>query len=410
MKIRLPKWTRVEWIVFWVCVLVPVCQLINSFILFETHESDLGKLFRIVSLAIVIGISYKWWNRKILSLLLFVLLSGTGVAFLNTILGSEISLVEWFVSIMKLTSPLFYVLSFSTLLSNSFVAEKVIKCIFSSWCWLLSISMIVPYILGIGNYKYEGTGYTGLFYENDELNIGLCCLFLFCLFELFKEGSVYNLSRTIFVCISLMLTGSKVSIIYLFVIILFVLSRSGKRTIEKYVRNLVLVIVGGISTIVLLSTVLKDWVSEKIAYYLIKYSWQTRNGSFLAFLTNERTDKTRYYFNHYVDLLNFQDVFLGSARKYGNNFMVEMDFIDIFLKFGILVTFGVIIACLMAFMLCIKVKGKNEEKFALLLIFAYSFMAGHVYESFFMSVMIALYISLVYRQYRKTGDKTEMFI
>lgn len=386
MKIKIQRFNGTEKIVYWIFILIPIFQLLNSFIMYESAESSLGKMFRMVTLIMIVTVTRCKLDKKTLA----IIISLCGVCLLtvlaDTVRGIDVTLMEWSNSILKLVSPFVYYACIKKMYDKGSISKQVVYKILDFWGIFLSLSMIIPYLIGVGHQKYEGNGYTGLYYENDSLNITLCCLFAFLLSKAFKEKKTKNYIVTILIMVSVILTGSKSSLIYLVVIIFYVMFVYGGVSITKSVKRIIQLGVVIVLIAIVVNFANNNIVLNQINYYIDVYKWSTTEGgdSPLAVFSNGRTSKALYCIKNLWSYNDVNDVMFGIGG-YGT----EMDFFDIYMKFGLLPLFEIIVAC---FMIWRKCKKHNIYSFMLLLILIYAFVAGHVVESSFTAALLPLVV------------------
>lgn len=393
MVLKIPKFNNTEKIVYTIFILIPIVQFLNSFIMFSTGESMFGKAFRLLTLIVLLLVCKGKVNHNSIVLILTLFIACGVTALVDTIREIELGAIEWINSILKLLSPVIYYTALDTLYKTGRIRERLTHVILVSWSIFLSISMIVPYLLGLGYYKYEGNGYTGFYYENDSLNIALSCLLLYIFNYAVnqKKKSYYILAAMLLATV--LLTGSKTSLLYAVVIMFYVYFINKKFSIQKLIQRAFMLLIAVVAVLVVVNIMEDNIVLRQIEYYIEVYKWSTttRGDTPIAVLTNGRTSKALYCMTHLWSSDNILDVLFGIGG-YG----AEMDFFDTYMKFGLL---PILIVCFLCYKIMKKCRRYNVYSFALLLILIYAFVAGHVVESSFTCGLIAIFVlSLDYKR------------
>lgn len=392
MVLKIPKFNFTEKIVYFIFLLIPIVQFLNSFIMYSSGESMFGKLFRFFTLVALLFLCKGKIDNKILILILFLSITCGITVMVDSIRGIEMEAIEWINSILKLLSPIIYYATLNALHRRGKINKRVTHVILVSWSFFLTLSMIIPYFLKIGYYTYEGNGYTGFYYENDSLNIVLCCLMLYIL-----NYAVNKKKKTYYVIVGLLfftvvLTGSKTSLAYSIISVLYVFLLNKKLNITKLIKRIVLLSSIVIVALVIFNAIEGNVISRQITYYIEVYNWSTTSGGDtpLAVLTNGRTSKAVYCITHLWSSSNILDIFFGIGG-YG----AEMDFFDTYMKFGLVPILTVVYICFQVKKSC---RRHDVYSFALLLILIYAFVAGHVVESSFTCGIISIFVlSLNYK-------------
>lgn len=392
MVIKIPKFKDTEKVVYTVFLLIPIVQLLNSFIMYSTGESMFGKVFRLLTLIVLLILCKVEIDSRILTMIFILFLACETTVLVDTIRGIGLGAIEWINSILKLLSLVIYYASLDTLYKAGRIRERMTHSILVSWSVFLSTSMIVPYLLGLGYYKYGGNGYIGFYYENDSLNISLCCLMLYILNYAmnYKKKSYYILVGMLYATV--VLIGSKTSLLYAVVIFLYVLFLNKKLNIIKLLKRVFLLLLVLVLALVVVNVLKNNVIFNQIIYYIEVYKWSITTGGDtpLAVFTNGRTSKAIYCITHLWSAENILDVLFGIGG-YG----AEMDFFDTYMKFGL---FPILIICFICYKVMKKCRRHNVYSFALLLILIYALVAGHVVESSFTCGLISIFVlSLNYK-------------
>lgn len=243
--------------------------------------------------------------------------------------------------------------------------------------WLMIVMILVPYVLGLGSTIYSGgIGYKGFFYSNNELSVALIILFYFSLYQLARRISVVNLVQlgAIMVCVLLLNTKSGM---------VACLAGGGLFAVEYLLRKDTKFKIPLILAMLLGLYVAKDFIIEQVEGFLTRqnFLYGLYGGSLLDTILSGRT----FYLEDAWEYLSTGPGFLFRflfGNGFCSEFLVEMDFIDIFFYLGFFAVAG-----LTGLLICIFVASvKNFKKdgtlirpFGFLVVIGFSFLAGHVF-------------------------------
>ena len=151
IKLRLSSST----LLYALCIMIPIIQIINSVFLFSDGESSFGKVYRftvlLVSTFIVIKTSKKQtiWMMLLLAANLIVVIYqvSCGVLLFDAILN-----------MVKLLCPYVTAGAFMGLIDKGKIDSAYFDKMLRNLMLIVSLSIIIPRILGIGYERYEGSG------------------------------------------------------------------------------------------------------------------------------------------------------------------------------------------------------------------------------------------------------------
>ncbi len=241
--------------------------------------------------------------------------------------------------------------------------------------WLMIIAIIVPYVLGLGSTIYSGgIGYKGFFYSNNELSVALIILFYFSLYRLARKISVLNIGQFlgIMVCVLLLNTKSGMAACLagggLFV---------AEYLFRKGARFKILVIL----VILIGLYVMKDFIIKQIDGFLNRqtFLYGLYSGSMLDTILSGRTFYLKEAWSYLVDgpafLFRF---FFGNG--FCSEFLVEMDFIDVFFYLGF---FGMVgLTGFLGYLFIASIMNFKKDRtlvrpFGFIMVVGFAFLAGH---------------------------------
>lgn len=376
------------------CIMIPIIQIISSVFLFSDGESSFGKVYRFIVLLISTFIVIKT-SKKQTSWMMLLLAANLIVVIYQV--GCGVSLFDTFLNMVKLLCPYVTAGAFIGLIYKGKINVAYFDKMLRTLMIIVSLSIIIPRILGIGYERYEGSGYQGLYFENNALVIVLVIIFIYSLENLYRKRNLKNFFYVSLTTFSMVINGSKSSMaLFAVITVLYVLRYIFVLNPAKFPLRLLEIIIVIIVLCVMLHPVVYPLLEKRINAYMYYYigGVQVNGGSILDFLTNGRTAFAKSYFSKYYTKNSMMNVLLG-IQRYGE-IRVEMDLIDIFLYFGLLVSVLLIIYI---------IKSMYNLKYASFMvklmfwsIMIYSFFAGHVWNSSLaglpLSMMFAIALSI----------------
>lgn len=367
------------------------------------YLSNLGQLFRIITVLINVSIIFTFGTKKQKSFLaiifLFFLLPFIYLFQHRTLTGFIMD--ESYM--LKLMFPFIYIIAIKSLLDKRHLSMGTLDKFIYLYIIICPLTIIIPTLFGFGFSSYDlGGGYKGFYVSNNEINIVLVGCYLLSLVELYKFKSFLNIVLYIINLVALLLIGSKTSLlVIIFSIILFIYALIKKQKVN--IKFLIFIIL----LIVIFSLFFYDFyvsIFNRFSYY---YSTLvTDGGSFLNFLMSERNLRvipaiTSNIMNSNLGVLNF--LFgIGRYQQVDPNILytlIELDPVDTLLWYGC-------ITCLFI-LLCytyILLKGINNKSgknnviiYIYLLYMAFSITAGHVwYSPLSTTFLVLICIKLLY--------------
>lgn len=273
---------------------------------------------------------------------------------------------------MKLFFPVVLFMAIQRLLKKKILTMKDIYRVIDFFLMFVPFSIIIPKILGVGFHTYKGveSGYKGFYYGGNGINILLVSLMLFSGYKLlFKKRTVYTYFLVFINIISNFLVGTKTSFIsIIFYIFLLVMFNQNKH--EKFQKILI------IGIILLFITIFIYYNSQFFIDIGNRIIWEFKrvDGNYVDFITNSRIKKGVPYFTTAIkEKSTFINLLMGIGyTKYDE--VVEMDFVDILLHYG-MVILGIIV---LFYFKCIKVCRSKYLKTIIGFELLYAFFAGHL--------------------------------
>lgn len=376
------------------CIMIPIIQIISSVFLFSDGESSFGKVYRFIVLLISTFIVIKT-SKKQTSWMMLLLAANLIVVIYQV--GYGVSLFDAILNMVKLLCPYVTAGAFIGLIYKGKINVAYFDKMLRTLMIIVSLSIIIPRILGIGYERYEGSGYQGLYFENNALVIVLVIIFIYSLENLYRKRNFKNFFYVSLTTFSMVINGSKSSMaLFAVITVLYVLRYIFVLNPAKFPLRLLEIIIAILVLGVMLYPAVYPLLEKRINAYMYYYigGVQVNGGSVLDFLTNGRTAFAESYFSKYYTKNSMMNVLFG-IQRYGE-IRVEMDLIDIFLYFGLLVSVLLIIYI---------IKSMYNLKYASFMvklmfwsIMIYSFFAGHVWNSSLaglpLSMMFAIALSI----------------
>jgi len=375
-------------------------DLINGFLLKELSIDfpiSFGQLIRgILTFLLLIDV---FKNKKITDSnkfsLLFIILTPFIIIiyFLNDLSFKAITL-----NILEISKVVFFLLLLDNIVKNSSFYMKKINSIFMINLYIFSLSIILSFIFGIGidaykNYYVSNKSY--FYASNATAVIGFTMCIYFTYMAKIKYKHIFNL---LLVITAFIISGSKIILLYpLFMIYFFY-----NEFLNEFKYKILTILVVPL----LLSLFFTNFFDPNIFIKNIlveRYQERTLH-SINMFKKHEQIDIEPLKWYSYVSGIrayradrgikeifsNPTNLFFGFGTamkskvigmKYGGQSGSEMDFIDIFLNFGIIGFLLVVIPIMKLIFPLILNFNTNFLATSIYFIFLYSFFAGHVITS-----------------------------
>lgn len=242
--------------------------------------------------------------------------------------------------------------------------------------FLFNIIMFTTY-LNNKAYTYR-FGYSGIIPVQNEATLFFFIAISYFYYKYFIESAVSGIWKFYIVLASALLLGTKA--MYLYLILLFCFHSLRKLT-AKQIRIISYIFLGIIVGLILF--LLSDYSKIFLNYY--EYTLQEKG--FINVIFSGRQDFLRFKFFETVAHWTPVNFIIGGQDQ--TVFLIEMDFFDAFLFFGLL---GMIVLMAVYFKTLFRFNFKNPfYSFFTFCFFFIAFFAGH----FFASAVNALYLALV---------------
>ncbi len=290
----------------------------------------------------------------------------------------------------------FFLITFSLklLYDKKIFSVLTIDKIINTYTVLAPLTIILPYICGIGFEAYTNSGYRGFYYANNEINIVLICTYILTTDNLFENFSFKYFSIYVINIVGLLLIGSKTSIIVIILTLIIYLYKFRKKIF--YNKNRFFAFICSIGIIFIIFKKFLSNIIERLIFFYDMLVVQG-NGTFITFLLSNRDKRLApAFFQNFISndngILNF---FVGignyaQTNAKDMNSLMELDFFDTFLWFGIFMACLVLFLYIKIIYTAFRYRGLFKYKFCYIIVFAFSLIAGHVWFSALSATMFSL--------------------
>lgn len=356
--------------------ILPIIDSINGWLVLNGGPSigTLYKLLLIGILMIVMCLSDGNLLAKRIVLLCSPVIYIVSVVLINVLMGGTIINSDYPVKLIFNIMLLYLLME---LLRKKIILGTTIYKILKNNCILISIVVLVPYVLGLGNNIYAGDiGYKGFYYSQNELCASLLILFYFCLYEIICAMNIKRVLLFLGISVCMLLTNSKSAMVACGVGVVVFLIEYLRR---KESKNKLIVIIFLLIGIV----IAEEFIRQQVMGFLTRQTSLARlyDNSFIAVLTSGRTYKLE---DAWQQLLTSETPIFHFL--FGNGFcseiLVEMDFIDIFFYLGIFGLFATLAFVYYIYKKSLKYFKLDRSTIRLvgyLLVIGFAFVVGHVF-------------------------------
>lgn len=370
---------------------------INGFLLLEKIDlpMSVGQLYRLFMLVSFGYLLARYSTKKMRMYAIFI---GSFLFLLPIFYFLEhhqlAGMIEDYLFITKLLLPFLIIYTFRCLRQHQILKKGFLETIFYWFMVIVPFTLIVPKILNIGYDSYKlGGGFKGFYYANNEINIFLICTSIFAI-DHFVQSILNHKMDFKFACFTvlnftaLFMIGSKTSLLAIVLILLIYLWKLRKR--KKLLLGFIFVLLLGS---LLLGVVFRKQIVEmieRLLYYFNRFASpdSQEGGSIFDFLFSLRNQ--RFYPSFALNILenplgvfhflfgvgHFSQVDLSVLET-----LMEMDFFDTFLWYGVIVSFAVLILYFTFFYRSFQKKGRFLYQLMFLFCYFFAFLAGHVWYS-----------------------------
>ena len=331
-------------------------------------QIPVGQIYRLIFFIYILLMLSKISKRKFIQvtipLMIFFIIQG--------IVGHTY-IAKCFQDIIKLFTPIILIVLFEVLIKEKKICAEQIFKLLDCWCICYPLLILVPGIMGIGNNAYaDAMSFKGFFYATNEISFILSGLIMYSFWRLKKDANIKSLIILAINCLSIIMMGTKTGYATILVFtVVFILSL---RKIKNQKSKIKIFLILGIAIIILginfqnLISMTKS-ITERW-YYQKQLSYSTTD-----FLFSMRLRRFSNTWNAFSDGFYFLTGW-GFGKELSGIPNMEMDFLDLFFKTGIV---GVIYISLFYIRRVLgKIKVNKYGFLVLVWSMLLAFGAGHV--------------------------------
>ncbi|MDK0864090.1 O-antigen ligase family protein [Clostridium perfringens] len=382
-------------------LITPFIDLLNGFFEFVLNTNlSPGVIIRSIILLIIIYFYVKQEKINFIKFIFIVcifLFQILIISFYNDFnILNEISFIS------KIYYNLFLMFLTGYVLSRKDIDYNIYFDCFSKVCIIVTLSLIITRIFGVGMSSYGAAGgYKGLYMGTNDLTAVLVMTFPFILYKIFTKDS--NITYTIvalLAALNMIMIGTKTAIIFLIIISLFFFYNIFFKNIN--LKSFIILIMFFITFLIVFDKYLLDIFKNTILQRQIYFM---KENDLISYLLSDRNMTLITSFRFWCSSLI--NIILGVGFNNGSAFiesflnghtMIEMDLIDILYFYGIVLFIMVAYLLIKALIKAIKVlfikKELNFKLIAFIYIVAFimSFLGGHV----LLSPLAGVYFAIIY--------------
>lgn len=359
----------------------PVVDVITgAMLLYGLSSNGISALYKgFILILCVCRLCHKISKKSAMFLFAGILLSGTSLIVSGEV-ATNASLLYDINLLMKLFTPIVLVLVYREMLS---IAPHRVKSemekIIQFYKVFFPLSIIIPKVLGIGFSTYSyGTGFKGLYFAGNDISIVMAVVATWNINDCIKNMQRKSIALAGASLFSLLLLGTKTSILMTVLGVMVCLIKS------KKVNTSLLFGIFAIFGVLLAVTVFADEFQLVLNSFRFFYKKNLHaGGNIVSFLLSQRdiTLKKAFAAAYHENPIRtflfgngpYRQVVLGTSDAG----LIEMDLFDMLLWFGAPFSIYIYAFYCYCYGSC-KPYTNYLQKFCWLSVMAFSFMAGHV--------------------------------
>ena len=403
MKVILKKRKYVTYILF---LLLYLGIFIDNYVGYQMRtgigENSLSKLYRLIMLAYILMILViNDMNKNNIYLFLFVY--GMILPFIQALHNETYKgLFTDILNVAKILFPIMMIAAGVALHRRRRISAEDFDVYLKVAAWIYPLSILIPYILGVGFKAYSGTsGFSGFYSSGNEISIVLCVTFIIHMETLYMRAGLKNIIGVFVSAISIILTGTKTGVIIMIVTVIYYLVKRDSDVAKKIFYGMLATFVVVIFIFVVVFF-LSDEMNANIARLQYKF-WQL-DGNVINFMFSYRNMKILP--NLYEMIESPIEILFGAGYFQKvvetqvsitsvSTGLIEMDFFDILFQYGAIMAL-VVWGYFINFLYKNKKCKKRQYYFAVFCMLLYAFMAGHTFYSATTGTLLAcLCLSIV---------------
>lgn len=298
---------------------------------------------------------------------------------------------------IKLLFPILIYWSLDKLIRNRIINYNQLLSIVNFYSIYIPFSIIIPKLAGVGFYTYESleSGYKGFYYGGNGINILAVIIMMISGERLIRNRNIKNFVIVMMNVITVILIGTKTSIIAIVFFLVMYL-------IFTYKQKESIVVMLGIASVAVILFVFYYYQNQDFFTSIVnrlKFEYRRVDGNLIDFATNSRIKQSIPIVKEYMAYKNiiFNIVFGVGYTRFLK--VVEMDFVDIFLHYGVFT----LIYIIYFYRECFRKCNIRYIRYVFMFCMAYACFAGHLLISPMGSMMLAIY--LLMGKYQKEGHR-----
>ncbi len=332
---------RYSSILKWMLILSPIVDNINGYLLISKGNSNISGTFKtLIFLFCLIIIFLKGVNRgenfgiicmaiiSVLQLIVFEIQYKGGLFYNISIL-------------IKLLTPIVIARAVYVLEIYDQTIKICIDKISMFYCWFFPLSLIIPIILGVGYTTYRsGEGSKGFYYAGNEISIIMVVVLALEIEKYKNKRSKANLLNIILGVVSILYLGTKTG--YFSLIILILVALYLEKNLNKNLINVFLLVPGVFGGLwYVINNV--NTVTQNINAIIWRYKTSSYRG--VSFLLSGRELRIKRAIHLVYSENPIRNMLIGIGSHAAENklkILIEMDLMDLFIRFGVIVFFVII--------------------------------------------------------------------
>ena len=366
--------------------IMPIIDTLNGMILRNVDGViNIGQVYRIIVFLTILNYIIKY-EKKYITMLLVLVFFG----FLLIQLCLPVSYtVDNIATTIKLFIPIFLISCLTSMKRKKQYSINELCAIFDKIAFIAPMTILVPFMLGIGYHTYEGkTGYLGFYYATNEVSFFMVGLIIYLVIRLDQKIQINYIVLILLNALCILMIGTKsgyASLFFLFTVFVVKTNFINKRHNNQIYRIatilvLIVVFICGIN-------IFKD--EFRSVYNRWIWGWKTNQGkNILNFLTSGRTLRIIPAWKKVVS----DNYILFGWGASGCNYQIncEMDFFDLFYGVGLI---GTICIVILYIIFLIRIKKTFWGWVIIGASFILSFFGGHVLFAGLSGMQLGLLIS-----------------
>lgn len=368
--------------------LLPFIDSVNGFLIQSVGINlSVGVAYRLL---LFLSIAFCMCTAKMDSKILKITILLTVCLFSSVMFHFEGNRQNEILDISKIILfPLLFAVVSSFMKYDATFAVKI-KRIFNWYVVAFPLTLIIPYVLGIGYSSYENnTGYRGFYIALNAISSAIILMCIYSFYLMIKKVGVRSCIVFLMNLFCIFILGTKSA--YLIIVASIVVITLGDIIFRQAVR-MDIIRIAALGVIAVGLIVLKEW--QLIVGIVDRWQYFFNSKSFINFITSDRADRLipamKYIINskYRIIYLLFGYGLIPGSEKFEYTLM-EMDFFDMFYLYGI-INFALTCTLVVA----IYKKAPKEKniiyKYLYFITILLAFWVGHILTNALSAMIFAL--------------------